>query len=119
MKSLAVSHFASTLYSGSSDKFICSWNLITGEQLQIFKGHSRGIEDLALDETETFLFSASSDGHIRKWNAKSGECLQVFAGHLTSVYALKIFNEEMWTGKYSDSLLCLKFVKDLYFKLIL
>jgi COMPASS component SWD3 len=98
---LAISRFASTLYSGSSDKFIYSWNLVTGEKLQTFKGHSRGIEDLALDETEDFLFSASSDGHIRKWNAKTGECLHVFEGHLTSVYALKIFNEEMWTGTYS------------------
>ncbi|CAB4442050.1 unnamed protein product [Rhizophagus irregularis] len=98
VKSLAISHFASILYSGSSDNFIYSWNLVTGEQLQKFKGHSRGIEDLALDETETFLFSASSDGYIRKWNANTGECSHVFKGHLTSVYALKIFNEEMWTA---------------------
>ena len=69
--------------------------------MQTFKGHSRGIGDLAFDETETFLFSASSDGDIRKWDAKTGECLQVFKGHLTSVYALKIIDEEMWTGEHS------------------
>ncbi len=95
-----ISQTTSILYSGSSDKFIRSWNLATGEQLQIFKGHSRGIEDLVFDESETFLFSASSDSHIRKWNVKTGECLQVFKGHLTSVYSLKILEEEMWTGKY-------------------
>ncbi|CAG8573266.1 6781_t:CDS:2 [Racocetra fulgida] len=59
--------------------------------------HTRGIEDLTFDEKETFLFSASSDGLIIKWNPLSGECLQIFEGHLTSVYALKVFDEEMWT----------------------
>ncbi|CAG8539911.1 12128_t:CDS:2 [Funneliformis caledonium] len=98
VKSLAISHSSSILCSGSSDRYISSWNLVTGEKLQVFKGHSRGIEDLAFDETETFLFSASSDRHIRKWNASTGECLQVFEGHLTSVYSLKIFDDEMWTA---------------------
>lgn len=100
MKSLAISHLTSTLYSSSSDKYIRSWNLLTGEQLKTFKGHSRGVEDLALDETETFLFSASSDSNIKKWNVKTGEVLQVFKGHSTNVYALKIFDEEMWTGNF-------------------
>ena len=100
MKSVVISRSTSILYSGSSDKFIRSWDLVTGEQLQTFQGHSRGIEDLVFDETETFLFSASSDRHIRRWNVKTGECLQVFEGHLTSVYSLKILDEEMWTGNY-------------------
>ncbi|CAG8689906.1 22629_t:CDS:2 [Dentiscutata erythropus] len=98
VKSLAISHKTSTLFSGSSDKQIRSWNLLTGEPLKVFKKHTRGIEDLTFDEGEAFLFSASSDGHIIKWNPLSGECLQIFEGHLTSVYALKVFDEEMWTA---------------------
>lgn len=100
MKSITVSQIHSTLFSGSSDKTIRSWNLLTGESLNVFKGHTRGIEDLALDEGETFLYSASSDGLIMKWNPLTAECLQVFKDHLTSIYCLKIVEEEMWTGNF-------------------
>ncbi|CAG8492357.1 10820_t:CDS:2 [Acaulospora colombiana] len=98
VKSLAISNTRSKLYSGSSDKDIRSWDLITGEPLQVFKGHTRGIEDLAFDEGENFLYSASSDRLVMKWDPLTAKCLQVFEGHLTSIYALQIFDDEMWTA---------------------
>ncbi|CAG8578103.1 3230_t:CDS:2 [Paraglomus brasilianum] len=98
VKSMAIARNEPILYSGSSDKKIRSWNLVTGEELRSFQGHTRGIEDLGLDESEQYLYSASSDKDIRKWNTSTGDCLQVFDGHLTSVYCLRLFDEEMWTA---------------------
>ncbi|CAG8505639.1 11232_t:CDS:2 [Diversispora eburnea] len=98
VKSLIISHIHIILFSGSSDKTIKSWNLLTGESLKVFRGHTRGIEDLAFDEGENFLYSASSDNFVRKWNPLTAECLQIFKDHLTSIYCLKIIDEEMWTA---------------------
>ncbi|CAG8641515.1 1622_t:CDS:2 [Ambispora leptoticha] len=99
VKSLTIAHTTGTLYSGSSDRLILSWNLNDGDLLPvIMKGHTRGVEDLVLDESETYLYSASSDSHIRKWNPTTGECLQIFEDHLTSVYFLRLFDEVMWSA---------------------
>jgi WD40 repeat protein len=44
------------------------------------------------------LFSASSDRTIRRWDIESGEMLKVYEGHETNVYALTVWDEELWTG---------------------
>ncbi|CAG8434658.1 12377_t:CDS:2 [Ambispora gerdemannii] len=99
VKSLTIAHTTGTLYSGSSDRQILSWNLDTGDLLPvIMKGHTRGIEDLVFDESEKHLYSASSDRHIRKWNPATGECLQLFEDHLTSVYFIRVVDEVMWSA---------------------
>ena len=79
------------LISGAADATIIIWNATTGTKLQVLKGgHTRGIQDLAIDPT-TYppptststspdstssistpipirFFSASSDRTIRRWN---------------------------------------------------
>jgi WD40 repeat protein len=90
------------LFSGSSDKSIRVWDAETGEHLRKLEGHRRGIECIVVDAEGHFLYSSSSDGTIRKFNIATGECVSVFEGHETSVYGLKLMEdeEELWSCKY-------------------
>ncbi|RUS22958.1 WD40-repeat-containing domain protein [Jimgerdemannia flammicorona] len=88
-----------TLYSGSSDRTIRQWDLVTGACVRTLQGHSRGIEDFAVSEDGAYLYSASSDRSVRKWEIASGRCEAVLEGHETSVYAVRVLEGEMWTGE--------------------
>jgi WD40 repeat protein len=69
------------------------------------KGHSRGIEDIAIDwststQDQVNVFTSSSDRTIRKWKisvdaaVEDGEPLII---HETSVYAIKVDQDDIWT----------------------
>jgi hypothetical protein len=73
--------------------------------LHMLKGHSRAIEDMAVDwanstKDRISLFSASSDRTIQNWKisllsaAEDGEPLII---HETSVYAIKVDQDDIWT----------------------
>ncbi|KAG2188490.1 hypothetical protein INT44_001244 [Umbelopsis vinacea] len=86
------------LFSGSADAHIRQWDTTTGECVRDLKGHSRSVECLAISEDGTKLFSASSDRTIRKWDVKSGQVEKVYEGHETNVFALTVWDEELWTA---------------------
>jgi WD40 repeat protein len=73
--------------------------------LHTLKGHSRAIEDIAIDYSTSsperiVVYTASSDRTVRKWNisesiaAEDGEPLII---HETSVYAIKVDQDDLWT----------------------
>ncbi|KZF20639.1 WD40 repeat-like protein [Xylona heveae TC161] len=83
------------LVSGGADAAIIIWDLTSGAKLHTLKGHTRGIQDLALDpasiiipdannandstaqKSEITIFSAGSDREIRQWQiAVSGQKAQ-------------------------------------------
>ncbi|KAI9347040.1 quinon protein alcohol dehydrogenase-like superfamily [Obelidium mucronatum] len=111
---LAPPHLGSqslTLLSGSSDNTIKKWDTSSGSLLQTWKGHTRPVESLVLsisqsDDSATsppsvFVFSGSSDTSIRKWDFKTGTEIAVLQGHLTSVYELRLEDDdgqqELWS----------------------
>jgi WD40 repeat protein len=73
--------------------------------LHTLKGHSRGIEDISIDwststQDQITIYTASSDRTIRKWDisatsaSEEGEELII---HETSVYAIKVDQDDIWT----------------------
>ena len=85
------------LYSGSSDTTIRQWNIETHECISILKKkHNRAIECLAADTK--FLYAGSSDRLISKWDRSTGECVATFDEHDTSVYCVRVWDDEMWTA---------------------
>ena len=96
------------LLSGSTDASLKVWSHGTSEEPKLvhtLKGHSRGIEDIAIDwstssHDELSLYTASSDRTIRKWRisrteaSEEGEPLII---HETSVYAIKVDQDDIWT----------------------
>jgi len=103
VKSLTFYQPLGFLLSGSSDASLRIWQ--GHSLLHTLKGHSRGIEDIAIDWTQSSnqqvsVFTASSDRTIRRWNiskssaAENGEPLII---HETSVYAIKVDQDDIWT----------------------
>ncbi|OLL24011.1 putative WD repeat-containing protein [Neolecta irregularis DAH-3] len=98
------------LFSGSSDKSIIGWEIRPDlenyhRKVFVLKGHTRGVEDLALDTScpdsgHVWIWSAGSDREIRRWKVGDTACEDGDAhiGHETSVYRIKIFDNEMWTA---------------------
>jgi WD40 repeat protein len=97
IKSLLISR--GTLFTASSDKTIQHHDLATGNVISIFKGHTRGVECLAMDGEGEVLFSGSSDCSIRRWDVASDVCLGVMDGHVTSVYSLFYHDGNLWSSK--------------------
>jgi WD40 repeat protein len=80
--------------------------------LHTLKGHSRAIEDIAIDyatssKDQIVAYTASSDRTIRKWNVsetsarEEGEPLII---HETSVYAIKVDQDDIWTCIFPSEL---------------
>jgi WD40 repeat protein len=108
VKSLAFVPSLGTLLSGSADASLRVWSHKGTSKpilLHTLKGHSRGIEDIAIDwststQDQVTVFTASSDRTIRKWkvsieaSSEDGEPLII---HETSVYAIKVDQDDIWT----------------------
>jgi WD40 repeat protein len=105
------------LLSGGADAVIIVWDLSNGGPLHKLKGHTKALQDLAIDPlslpehsstpSDSFtLFSASSDREIRRWHIgldaahELPESLEEpILGHETSVYKLCFDNEgDLWTA---------------------
>ena len=76
----------------SVDKTICRWNSLTGECLQIYRGHTGWIHFILYDEATKRIFSASGDKTIIVWNGETGEKIGVMEGHDDGVWSLTQVN---------------------------
>ncbi|GMH37739.1 hypothetical protein BSKO_05612 [Bryopsis sp. KO-2023] len=65
----------SILLSGSDDTQVRVWSLLSGECLNVLKGHTSSIESLAV--SDGILASASRDRSLRLWDYEKGECVKV------------------------------------------
>ncbi|KAK5133378.1 hypothetical protein LTR08_007812 [Meristemomyces frigidus] len=105
------------LLSGSADAQIIVWDLATGKPLHKLKGHTKAVQDLAIDPlslpegsaepAESFvLFTASSDREIRQWHISLASAYEVsesldkpILAHETSVYRLRFDSDgDLWTA---------------------
>ena len=71
--SIAVSK--SVIVAGGYDGIIRLWNLISGQQIMQFRGHSQRVNGLVFKGLE--LWSGSGDGTIRCWEVNTGICSQI------------------------------------------
>lgn len=115
VKSLLFVPSLGVLLSGSTDASLRVWAHSNAsnepELLHSLKGHSRAIEDMSVDwsnstQDRIVVFTASSDRTIRGWNisattaTEEGEELII---HETSVYAIKVDQDDIWTCNSSAS----------------
>lgn len=70
--SMAFSPDGATLASGRLDGTLQLWNLTTGRQDKVLKGHTRQISTLKFNADGTLLASNSPDGAIYVWDVDTG-----------------------------------------------
>lgn len=88
VNSIAITPNAQILISGSDDKTIKIWNLISGEVVRTLTEHNDAISSIAISpDGETFA-SGSWDKTARIWDLKTGELKQTLIGHANLIAAL-------------------------------
>ncbi|KAI9815666.1 MAG: hypothetical protein M1827_002062 [Pycnora praestabilis] len=106
------------LMSGSADASIIVWDVNSGDQLHVLKGHTRGVHDLALDPItsspdKAIIFSASSDPEIRRWSVSLQEAAEVDSAHPIGEHETSVFKirfdaySDLWTASADNTVKCL------------
>lgn len=78
------------------------WNLRSGEQLQVFKGHKGTISALTYLNTSNSFLSGCSDGSLRIWDANTGLCSDVLIGHTKGIKAVAISEDKSFAVSGGD-----------------
>ena len=74
------------IYVIRDKKRVASYDYETLEELHVFKGHTRGINKIALSPDEKYLVSSGMDCKLSVFNAESGELLSYLIGHFDEVH---------------------------------
>ncbi len=86
--SVAFSADGQRLATSDTSGNIQIWEVPSGRQLVICKGHKHWTWAVAFSPDGQFLASASDDYLVKLWDAHTGECLKTFVGHTYSVNAI-------------------------------
>lgn len=76
------------LASGSADKTIKLWDVVTGKELRCLTGHEKSLTCLAFSPDSKRLASGSEDSTVKIWDTVSGHQLHSIQGHEKSVSAV-------------------------------
>ncbi|MGF1496955.1 MAG: protein kinase [Elainellaceae cyanobacterium] len=87
---LALAEGQRTLISGSDDRTIKIWDLVSGTETQTLAQHEKAVSSLAASPDGKILASGGGDRYILLWSLETGEILQTLDGHGSSVNALVI-----------------------------
>lgn len=66
----------SMIVMGSSDHYLYTWNIHSGDYLKTFSGHTGSIDCILKLSDNTFI-SGSSDKSMRIWDITTGECIKL------------------------------------------
>jgi hypothetical protein len=76
------------LISGSDDKCIKLWSLLTFQCEKTLRGHLNKVTCLKLIANGSMLISGSVDRTIKIWNLEKNECLMNLTGHKGTIWSL-------------------------------
>jgi WD40 repeat protein len=87
---LALSPDGKTLFSGSADRTIRSWDFETGQALQVLTGHTGFVNAIAVTPDGQTVISGGTDKAIRLWNLATGKEVRTLQGHEGFINSLSI-----------------------------
>merc|ERR1711988_805941 len=86
--------------SGSYDKTVRIWDVMSGECVHVLNGHSSGVSSVCYSPDGKTLASGSYDNTVRIWDVMSGECVHVLNG-LSGEVSLRMMNGHSVSLYYS------------------
>jgi WD40 repeat protein len=84
------------LITGSRDRLVRSWNLITGQPLNRYEGHERTLFKLQFDDER--IVTCSRDRTLRIWDRNTGACLNILHGHENEVTCVQYNSQYIISG---------------------
>ncbi|KAG6833187.1 hypothetical protein H0H87_010249 [Tephrocybe sp. NHM501043] len=84
------------LVSAGYDRTVRVWNMETGVQLHVLKGHTRAVRALQFDDIK--LITGSMDHTIRVWDWRRGKCIRTLTGHSDTVMCLNFDTNVLASG---------------------
>ncbi|KAG0222019.1 hypothetical protein BGX31_009410 [Mortierella sp. GBA43] len=75
------------LVSGSLDKMVRVWDIVTENCLKVLTGHTAGVNSVAFSPQRGQVASGSNDQSIRLWDVSSGTC-KLLRGHTKAVWSV-------------------------------
>jgi len=107
------------LITGGADAQILVFDITSGQRLHVLKGHTKGLQDLAIDPVfldseskEMIVYSAGSDREVRRFDISAGSQdlthTDPLLAHDTSIYKLFFDNDaDLWTASADRTAKCL------------
>ena len=86
--SVAFSPDGKTLASGGWDKTVRLWDVATGTEKKILRGHLDSIHSVAFSPDGKTLASGGWDKTVRLWDVATGTEKKILRGHLDSIYSV-------------------------------
>ncbi len=90
--------------SGGADSPIRIWDLATGAELKILRGHIDEVHSLAFSPDGKRIVSGSMDKTVRVWNVDSEKELMTLRGHNGTVWSVAFSPDGKWIASGSSTL---------------
>jgi WD40 repeat protein len=82
--------------SGSRDCSLRLWDVWSGRDLQIFRGHEGLVTCSGLSSDGRTVVSGGQDGKVRVWKVETGDCVHVLKGHEGAVTGVYLSLDDRW-----------------------
>jgi WD40 repeat protein len=86
--SIAFSPNSRWIASASKDCTVRLWDVVTGSQHHVMRGHTSWVRCVAFSLDGTIIVSGSNDGTLRIWDVATGAERRVMTGHTADVNSL-------------------------------
>jgi serine/threonine protein kinase/WD40 repeat protein len=105
IRACAFSEDGKTLISAAMDRLAYVWDAQTTAIKQTLKGHTGGINGVAI--RGRFALTASTDKTLRTWDINRGTMLKLLTGHNDAIYSCAISQQPIGFGANKPALLAI------------